>query len=79
MTSEEPLRMEDIMQPVSVREAPRVMDARASYVVTSMLKDVIRRGTGRRARALQRGDIAGKTGTTNGPRDAWFPGSIPSW
>ena len=74
VTSEEPLRMEDIMQPVSVREAPRVMDARASYVVTSMLKDVIRRGTGRRARALQRGDIAGKTGTTNGPRDAWFSG-----
>jgi penicillin-binding protein 1A len=35
---------------------------------------VIQRGTGRRARALERTDIAGKTGTTNGPRDAWFSG-----
>ena len=75
----EPLRMEDILEPVPdpVREAPRVMDARASFIVTSMLGDVIRRGTGRRARVLERGDIAGKTGTTNGPRDAWFSGFNP--
>ena len=53
------------------------MDARASFIVTSMLGDVIRRGTGRRARVLERGDIAGKTGTTNGPRDAWFSGFNP--
>ena len=39
-----------------------------------MLSDVIKRGTGRRARALERNDLAGKTGTTNGPRDAWFSG-----
>lgn len=74
-----PTRMEDILAPVQtapseVRAAPRVMDARVSFIVDSMLRDVIRRGTGRRARALERTDIAGKTGTTNGPRDAWFSG-----
>lgn len=73
-----PTRMEDILMApedtTTARAAPRVMDPRVSFVVTSMLKDVIRRGTGRRARVLDRTDIAGKTGTTNGPRDAWFSG-----
>ncbi len=54
--------------------APRVIDERVSFLIDSMLKDVIRRGTGRRARVLDRPDIAGKTGTTNGPVDAWFSG-----
>ena len=54
--------------------APRVMDARVNYIIDSILKDVIKRGTGRRALALKRGDIAGKTGTTNGPMDVWFSG-----
>ena len=39
-----------------------------------MMRDVIKYGTGRRARVLQRDDIAGKTGTTNDGRDAWFSG-----
>lgn len=39
-----------------------------------MLQDVIKRGTGRRALALGRGDLAGKTGTTNESKDAWFSG-----
>ena len=56
------------------REAPRIIDERVTYVLTSMLEDVIQRGTGRRARVLERSDLAGKTGTTNGPRDAWFSG-----
>lgn len=75
-------RMEDILATASAADtasatAPRaqqVMDPRAAFIVTSMLQDVIQRGTGRRARTLERKDIAGKTGTTNGPRDAWFSG-----
>ena len=78
MTNEEPLRMEDILGETAVAKdpilAPSVMDPRASFIVTSMLQDAIQRGTGRRARVLERSDIAGKTGTTNGPRDAWFSG-----
>ena len=54
--------------------APRVMDERVSFIIDSILKDVIKRGTGRRALVLERSDIAGKTGTTNGPMDAWFSG-----
>jgi penicillin-binding protein 1A len=39
-----------------------------------MLQDVIKRGTGRRALSMNRPDIAGKTGTTNDSKDAWFSG-----
>ena len=39
-----------------------------------MLRDVIKFGTGRRALSLNRSDVAGKTGTTNDQRDAWFSG-----
>ncbi|MNM99863.1 Penicillin-binding protein 1A [compost metagenome] len=54
--------------------AERVLDPRTAYIMTSMLQDVIKRGTGRRALALKRDDIAGKTGTTNESKDAWFSG-----
>ncbi|WP_323845879.1 penicillin-binding protein 1A [Microbulbifer magnicolonia] len=57
--------------------APRAMSAQTTYIMDSILKDVIKKGTGRRALAMKRGDIAGKTGTTNGPRDAWFSGYSP--
>lgn len=57
--------------------AKRIIDSRIAYVMDSMLKDVINRGTGVKAKALKRADIAGKTGTTNGPRDAWFSGYNP--
>ena len=69
-------RIEDLLQDPepAFREAPRIIDERVTYVLTSMLEDVIQRGTGRRARVLERNDLAGKTGTTNGPRDAWFSG-----
>ena len=69
-------RIEDLLEDPEpeFREAPRIIDERVTYVLTSMLEDVIQRGTGRRARVLERNDLAGKTGTTNGPRDAWFSG-----
>ncbi|MCL2657015.1 MAG: penicillin-binding protein 1A [Betaproteobacteria bacterium] len=55
-------------------EAPRVLDPRNAYLMDSMLKDVVRRGTGAKAMALKRNDLAGKTGTTNEYVDAWFCG-----
>ncbi len=64
--------------PEGGRPAPRAIGARNAYLMTSMMRDVIRRGTGRRARALGRRDLAGKTGTTNEQRDAWFAGFHPS-
>ncbi|AMA47494.1 penicillin-binding protein 1A [Pseudomonas monteilii] len=54
--------------------AERIIDGRTTYILTSMLQDVIKRGTGRRALALGRDDLAGKTGTTNDSKDAWFSG-----
>jgi penicillin-binding protein 1A len=54
--------------------APRVIDARNAYLVTSLMRDVIRRGTGAAAMVLKRNDLAGKTGSTNDHRDAWFTG-----
>ncbi len=54
--------------------APRVLDRRVHYQIVSMLRDVVKRGTGRRAMELGRNDLAGKTGTTNDQRDAWFSG-----
>ena len=55
-------------------KAPRVIDAQIAFLIDSMLKDVISRGTGKKAKVLKRNDLGGKTGTTNGPRDAWFSG-----
>ena len=56
------------------RPAPRVLDKRVNYLMNSMLRDVVRLGTGRGAMRLGRKDLAGKTGTTNDQRDAWFTG-----
>lgn len=58
-------------------QAPRIVTARAAFQMDSILKDVIVRGTGRGALHLNRIDIAGKTGTTNDARDAWFAGFTP--
>ena len=54
--------------------APRVLDRRTHYQMVSMLRGVVREGTARRAQTLGRRDLAGKTGTTNEQRDAWFNG-----
>ena len=65
------LQPADQAQPVI---AERIIDERTAYIMTSMLQDVIKRGTGRRAMALGRDDLAGKTGTTNESKDSWFSG-----
>jgi penicillin-binding protein 1A len=54
--------------------APRAINAQNAWLLTDMMKDVITRGTARRARDLGRNDLAGKTGTTNDQHDAWFSG-----
>ena len=54
--------------------APRVLPEAEVFMINSILRDVIKKGTGRRALRLGRNDLAGKTGTTNNQRDAWFSG-----
>ncbi len=55
--------------------APRIISAENAYLITDMMGDVIKRGTGRRAyNVLGREDLSGKTGTSNDRRDAWFAG-----
>jgi penicillin-binding protein 1A len=61
----------------SLKPALRVVTSQNAWIMNSMLRDVIQRGTGKRARSLGRKDIAGKTGTTNDQRDAWFAGFNP--
>ena len=56
------------------RYAPRVITVANAFIITSIMKDVIRSGTAYKASALKRPDMAGKTGTTNDYRDAWFSG-----
>ncbi|MEM6638524.1 MAG: penicillin-binding protein 1A [Pseudomonadota bacterium] len=56
------------------RAAARVLSAQNVFLMTDMMQDVVTRGTGARARTLGRSDLAGKTGTTNDQRDAWFAG-----
>ncbi len=58
-------------------KASRILEPRIAFLIDSMLKDVVKKGTATKARTLKREDIAGKTGTTNGPRDAWFSGYNP--
>jgi penicillin-binding protein 1A len=66
-----------LADPAPEEIAPRAISEANAWIVTDLLRDVIRRGTGQRARALGRDDIAGKTGTTNDGRDAWFSGFTP--
>lgn len=57
--------------------APRVISAQNAYLITSALRDVIQRGTGKQAKKIGRNDLAGKTGTTQNQVDAWFAGYNP--
>lgn len=58
--------------PVSL--APRAIDPRTAFMIQSILRDVVQRGTGTAAKVIGRPDIGGKTGSTNDYRDAWFSG-----
>lgn len=54
--------------------APRILTPQVHYLMHSLLQGVVQRGTARKALQLGRGDLAGKTGTTNEQKDAWFNG-----
>jgi len=58
-------------------EAHEVMSKETAYLITNMMEDVIRKGTGQAAKVIDR-PIAGKTGTTNEFINAWFIGGTPN-
>ena len=71
-------RLRAQMQPlVAGQNAPQAIDPRNGYIMYKIMQDVVRVGTARGAAALGRSDIAGKTGTTNDNKDAWFVGFNP--
>lgn len=70
---EEELDLDDTLTKLP-KQAEQTLDPRIAYQMNSMLKDVVRRGTGRKALSIGRKDLGGKTGTTNDQRDAWFNG-----
>jgi penicillin-binding protein 1A len=64
----------EIDEDTGPRYAPRVITPQNAYIMRSIMREVVQRGTAVRAKALKRKDIAGKTGTTNDQIDAWFSG-----
>jgi penicillin-binding protein 1A len=56
------------------RQAQRILKSSSAYDMANILRDVIQHGTGRAALRIGRGDLGGKTGTTNDAKDAWFAG-----
>ncbi len=77
ITTSEGKVIDEKKYPIAGKDAPRVIDGRNAFIMTSMLRDVIQRGTATRAKVLGRQDLAGKTGTTNDQFDAWFAGYSP--
>ena len=70
-----PSDTDELLEPVAQPAyAPRVLDEDNAWIMHTMLQDVIKRGTGRKASELKRSDLAGKTGTTNEAADTWFNG-----
>lgn len=72
-----------VVNPITIPEAigknqypiaPRVITPQNAFLITSALKDVILYGSAHKAASMHRGDLAGKTGTTNDQNDAWFSG-----
>lgn len=61
--------------PAAIIPAPQVVDTRVAYILNSMMRSVVEEGSGRRiSREINRNDLKGKTGTTNGPAELWFTG-----
>ena len=62
----------------AISEKSRVIEKSTAFIMTSLLESVVKNGTGRKARELNR-PAAGKTGTTNNLNDAWFMGYTPEY
>ena len=62
----------------TVPERVPVIEKSTAFIITNLLESVVKNGTGRRARELNR-PAAGKTGTTNNLNDAWFVGYTPEY
>ena len=69
--------IEEMQYPRARKDAERVIDGRNAFIMTSMMQDVVQKGTATKAKTLGRQDLAGKTGTTNDQYDAWFAGYNP--
>ncbi len=69
---------DNIEIPVPRRLAKRIISEQEAYVITSLLTSVVEEGTATAARALKH-PAAGKTGTSNDQRDAWFVGYTPAY
>jgi penicillin-binding protein 1A len=70
-------KWENQPEPLIIDNREQVLDPMTAFQITSMMEDVIRRGTGYKANVLNR-PVAGKTGTSSDYRDAWFVGFTPS-
>jgi penicillin-binding protein 1A len=68
------ISLETMKYSENITLAKRVLSPQTAFIMTSILQDAIQSGTGRRARSLNRSDLAGKTGTTNNKVDAWYSG-----
>ncbi|WP_443636980.1 penicillin-binding protein 1A [Candidatus Njordibacter sp. Uisw_058] len=77
LDQEDAQQITELVRPVThLPIAPRIMDERVNYIMHTILQDVVKKGTARKAKKLNRDDLAGKTGTTNDQKDAWFSGYV---
>jgi penicillin-binding protein 1A len=78
VTTEDGKMLHDYREEIAKKEMKQILSPEASFIITSMMQDVIKKGTGKSvlAQGLTR-PAAGKTGTTNNFRDAWFVGYTP--
>ncbi len=67
----------DMPDPDPLDNREQVMSPYTAYQITSMLEGVVERGTGQKLKAVMK-PVAGKTGTSNDERDAWFVGYTPN-
>lgn len=65
-------KLDDVLE--TYQCAPQAIDPKIAYLLNSAMQDVMKNGTAKKTRELDRSDIAGKTGTSDDQNDAWFAG-----